>query len=232
MNYGEIQTEVAGNVIDTPPFVQSNIPFYINRAIRKLERRHNFYIMRALTPVFVTTEGVSTLGAVPADFKDWRARPYMVEFLGRVLPLATAVDPVEPQIAFGISVDTDQRMPYVVYRDNTSGTDTFYVAPLPDGNSDWSDGEYRIYVPYWKYLPDLAAEADTNWFTENAEEWVMYRATALAFEADHDLVNAQYWQKKADGEFAEIISFDKRLQFQGTDTLVPHQGMYEARIVV
>ena len=81
------------------------------------------------------------------------------------------------------------------------------VYPFPDGNSDWSDGNYRVQIPYWGYVPPLLAAADSNWFTVNAIEFLVSCTTALCFEAAMDPKGASYWNSRAWGPKWDGVNF-------------------------
>lgn len=78
-----LKTAVTGNLIDTPSFVEDAIPDLINRAYRKAQSKHNFWIMRAEQD-YTTTYNTRVLGAVPSDWKEWRGKPYFTEDNGGV----------------------------------------------------------------------------------------------------------------------------------------------------
>ena len=102
--------------------------------------------------------------------------------------------------------------------------------PLPDGLRDYSDGDYRVTVPYWRYLAALSGDSDTNWFTVNAIPWILSRATAEAFALNWDLAREAQWLAKAAVARGIVVNLDKRIWLGGFDTLVPHRGAREAKI--
>ena len=97
----------------------------------------------------------------------------------------------------------------------------FEVFPLPDGQSLYANGQYRIVVPYWKYLTALSASSDTNWFTANAEQWIVWKTASEAFFLDWDEERATFWAQKAAGARKEVIDLDKKYRLAGVRELVP-----------
>lgn len=233
MNFLELQTIVRTNVIDLPAAVTANVPIYINRAMVSLQNAHQFKVMEALSGPNVTVVGTRTLMAAPAAFKEARGDPYYVTNIGGVIPMRWAPGRAEAQSTFNIGTQ-DIGPPKLLVdaeHSNESEARNFEVFPLPDGFSDYAGGEYRVFVPYWRYLTPLSANGDTNWFTQNAEEYLEIMATAYAFYADWDENRGALWEARAKGrdgtpgmggKMREAILRDKRARIGGTETLVPH----------
>lgn len=219
MNFGEIKTEVGTFVIDLPATVTALLPNLINRAQKRLQR-HNFKIMRA-EATFTTTVGTRLIGSRPALWKEARGNPYYVEDLGSVREMFFA-DEANAVARYGNNPDLDFGDPRLIVEDATAGQ--FNVYPYPDGISDYSDGEYRITVPYWTYFAPLAADADTNWFTQNAENYLVYDAVAMAFYANEDEGRAKVWEVLALKEYNDIINTDKMQSVAEVQSFVPHLG--------
>lgn len=221
--YLELQTEVLANLIDTPTAVQTYVPTYVRRAVKALQVRHNFKVMSSATQL-VTTLSTRTLSSIPSNWKEARGRPYLVPFLdapNRKLVWASNGVNVIPR--FG--PQTEGR-PQVLIDANAGddGSGIIAVYPLPDGNSDYSDGEYRIQVPYWRFLPELSANGDTNWFTVNADEWITFTATADGFRANEDETRMTFYKQLAAEKWQEVVNRDKRAWVAGQETLAIHTG--------
>ncbi len=116
------------------------------------------------------------------------------------------------------------------------------VYPFPDGSSDWSDGNYRVNIPYWSYIPIPVGERDTNWFLVNGIEFLVAAATSACFEQEESFPSAQYWMKKAYGPrwdgasvstlggFAkQTINLDCGIQGMPSKTLTPRQDVFAPR---
>lgn len=219
--YKQLQTRVLSNVIDTPTAVINSVPRLINAALRELQIDHNFKVMEALFEP-VTTVGARNLGSVPADFKEYRGDPWFLKNDGTVSRMIAANKREDIWTAIN---EEDQSYPLVLLQaveTDNQGNGQFSVYPLPDGNSDYTDGEYRVKVPYWAYFDDLVNDGDTNWFTNNADLWLEYKATAEAFARNWDSNKQGIWTQMAAVEKAKVEKRDKLLRLSTySGALVP-----------
>lgn len=221
MNYGELKTEVLTHVIDTPTSVQTLVPNMVKRAVRKLQQKHNFKVMEAEIS-FITTPLNRTLGDRPTDWKQARGNPYIIEFNGRLVDMSWLASRSDAQFRWGTNSQFDYGRPQGLFEDDLP--QVFTVYPFPDALSDYTDGNYRVTVPYWKYLGNLIADGDSNWFTDNADEWIVYQAVSDAFYTNEDEQRAQVWAQRAKTQYADVLLLDKDRRLAETQTLVPHIG--------
>lgn len=221
MNFGEIKTEVSTFVIDVPASVTALLPNLINRSMKRLQQRHNFKVMEAKAS-FTTVVGTRLLGSVPPDWKEPRGNPYYVEDLGSVREMFFAQDEANAVARYGDDPDLDFGDPRLIVEDAT--LQQFNAYPYPDGISDYSDGEYRVVVPYWKFFTPLSADADTNWFTQNAENYIIYDSIAMAFYANEDEGRAKVWEVLAMKEYNDAINTDKARRVAEVQSFAPHLG--------
>lgn len=223
MTYLELRQAVLDALIDTPTIVQNAVPRLVNQAIKRIEQRFNFKIMEA-NQAYLTTKFVRSLTptVLPADFKEYRGKPVYTGSLGtsREVPVAPHRDSVLRRWA-----TDDIGDPHSLIVDASA----LEVWPLPDGVSEDPDGEYRINLPYWKYLPNLIADGDTNWFTLNADQFIINWAVAEGFALDWDENRADKWEMRAEKEAHAVILTGKKQYYSESDTLVPHQGVLEAQ---
>lgn len=219
----ELRTQVIGLLIDAPTVVQASVPQLVNNAMRELQKKHNFKVMEKRFQVN-TTAATRALGAMPADLKEFRleANPYYVRQLAGARPLVWATEPSEPAMVWAPADTGAPQVLVPLEPTDDVGTYAIEVWPLPDDASDWSDGEYRIHIPYFRYLPALTADGSTNWFTVNADEFIVRKATALGFAADWDETRSTYWHALAEEKSQEAIRADKRYRVSNVNTLVPH----------
>ncbi len=228
----QIQTRVKRRVIDLPASVTAEVPELVNEAIRSLETRHDFKVMETESSTFTTTVAIRSIGAVPSDFKKLRGRPFYVRNDGSIRRLLNPHARMAAERTFTRADANDKGKPALILdaEPDKDGARNFEVYPFPDGSSDYSGGEYRIIVPYWRFLADLSADADTNWFTVNAEEYVIFAATSEAFFLDWDEERAQIWSEKATQKANEIILADKHFRMAGVSTIVPHRDVNAPRL--
>lgn len=227
--FAELQARVLVAVIDAPTAIIAAVPGFVNRAITKLQQGHNFKTMERVA-AFTTVLSTRSIGAMPSDFKAFNGKPWRVSDSGSVLPLVWGSSHYGTLL--GINEESEGPPRSLLDSDDPTGTGArnWHVYPLPDGNSDYSDGEYRIKVPYFGYLTALSGSTDTNWFTVNAEDFIVDWAVAQAFAIDWDEQRMAVWLQKMDNERKDVVRVDKQYRLSGGDTLVPlHQGVYQPR---
>lgn len=222
----QLQDRVKRRIIDLPADTVLEIPGLINEAIRAAERRHNFRAMKA-DQEFVTANLNHILGTL-TSFKEVREKPWVryndggqrnIDFavseedLNKIFSRNSTLDKGRPQFVFQASVD----------QNNTA---TFEVYPYPDQTSDWAGGNWRVNIPYWKFLPDLSLSSDTNWFTNNAVEFVTDFATGLAFEFNEDEGRADRYFARAGADLKLLMRVDKNSYLPRVNTLVPRADVY------
>jgi hypothetical protein len=218
--FASIKDRVETRIIDLPAAVLAEVGTLVNKAMVRLQQTHNFKVMEALIEA-TTTVATRTLVAVPANFKEFRGEPYYVTDDGSTFPMTVvsskeALWPATDEEAEGYPRYILDGLP------SEAGDRSLEVYPLPDGNSDWTGGEYRIKVPYWRFVTELSGDADTNWFTVNGEEYLVERATAEGFLMDWDEQRAGVWLEKSEVSRREVVKLDKTLRISAMRTLVPH----------
>lgn len=221
MDFAALKTEVATLLIDAPTAITTLTPSFVNRALRKLQQKHNFKVMESEV-AFTTTALTRLLGPRPTDWKEPRGKPYYVSETGKLHEFVYAPSKADAIAAFGDNPDFDFGSPRAIWEVDLSGE--FDIYPYPDALSDYADGEYRVTLPYWKYLGNLIADSDTNWFTSNAEQWIIYKSVAEGFYANEDEGRAQLWDRRADREYADVLLADKRRRIANVEAFVPHLG--------
>lgn len=231
--YLDLRTRVLRALIDTPTNIQAEVPLLVNEALSKLQNKHNFFVMQARQAYItaVVDPPVRVLGAVPTDWKAWNGRPYYVEDLGSIHWLTIAPD--RGNVEYYRNTD-DTGPPRFILQAETdiNGVGNFEIFPFPDGLADYTDGEYRVEVPYWRYLPRLVADADTNWFLQqdDAIQYIIREATANGFELNEDDIRSDRWVLRQKATYNDIVMLDKHRWLSGMDTLVPHLGANESMV--
>lgn len=215
-----IKTDVAQLIIDLPANVQSAVGTLVNGAIRSMQRGYNYRAMEA-SNTFVTAEGSLALGTI-ANFKEYRDKgPYMLRQLSRSKKILTALS-TDVDMAVLSNVDFPLEPEFVINSVNQStGVWTFTLAPYPDTNSDWDDGNYRIIIPSYVYTSDLVNDGDHNWFTDNAADYITYKAVAEGFARDWDYDSMAIWLQRASEKFKEVRKADMSSRLSSVDSLVP-----------
>lgn len=224
-DYGDLQARVARRLIDAPQMVTDEVPRLVLQSIRNLQDRHNFWVMKGLISAQSTTYDEHVLRAKPTTWKGWRDFPYYLsEDPVRQYPIKVApnLSAIHAQSNWD---DYDHPRWLVLSEEPTeAGVQNIEVYPRPDQNSDWSDGEYRVYIPYWRYLADVSADSDTNWLTVYGNQFIEADATAAGFMLDWDEERAGLWEKKAEMAFKQLLKNDAMQVLAGMETLVPYDG--------
>jgi len=218
--FAELRTDVQNLIIDLPPTVLAAVPSLVNEAIRSMQRAYNYRAMEVSTS-FTTTVGSLALGTI-ANFKEYRDKgPYMLRQYAKARKLLTVLDTDVDQAVLS-DVLYPKEPEFILNSVNqSSGVWTFTLAPYPDDLSDWSDGNYRIVIPTYNYTAALVADGDSNWFTNNANDYIVYKATAEGFGRDWDYDSMALWLQRAKEKLDEIKKADKMNRLSSVDTLVP-----------
>jgi hypothetical protein len=143
--------------------------------------------------------------------------------------------------AFNVDPNRDVGMPQVLlHRVLTAVGDpiddqVWEVYPIPDGLANTSNGEYTIRVPYWSYLP---VPTTSDWFTDNATEYLVAKATAEAFLLNWDEPRYVAWLTKAGtmqrggatGLLGRVINRDKQFRLSNVDTIAIYPDVFMPRL--
>ena len=230
--YQQLQTRVGHIVIDQPASVQAQVPTLVNEAIRELQREHDFKVCE--TELTATTvAGQRSLVSRPANWLKWRSLPYIIGVDGHVNHLEWAASKMAAARDFGLTeggeadADIISGIPRALIERDASdelGTTTIDVYPLPDGNSLYTNGEYRIVIPYVKTLTVLSASSSQNWFTNNGEQAIAFKAAAMAFFLNWDEEKGTYWTQLAAAEMRKLILLDKKQRLSQVREVVPQHN--------
>lgn len=253
-------------LIDVPASISSSVTAtWINAGIFWLQAQHNFQVMQAET-LYVTTStpalGTSQthiIGQIPTDWKCKRGIPYFAEFIGNVQQMEWLAEreyvyrkwgiadfnQVGPPCELLIGEPENAQFPPVPSSPSNNLTGlNIECWPFPDGSSDWSDGNYRIHVPYYRYLPALALAGDTNWFTLDGPqaEFVIRYAVWQGFLFNEDEQRASVHKAVAlgtqyDGAHAQmlggwartVLDMDKGIMSMPARQLAMRRDVYAPR---
>lgn len=156
------------------------LPGAINRAIRHAQDFYNFPGTEA-TWSAVTTPLTRQLASFPADWKSPRGFPRLKDNTTNGWEeLEWLPDEQEATRRWGDSTVLDTGRPIGLLYVAGVGVSVY---PFPDALSDYGDGDYRITVPYYKYLPTLTTGSSANLFTTQvAEQFVIDAAFGFMLE--------------------------------------------------
>lgn len=249
--FSGMQTRVTRRVIDLPSAVVAEVPQLVNVALTKLQEAHNFKVMEGELPVFtqaltrnilVSVGGlaVSLYTQIP-NFKEWRGKPWYLNYVDgapRPMAWAGAREAVWGMFTQGGQITLDTGYPQLLLEEPPTdqfNNHTISVYPVADGNSDFPDGEYRITIPFYTYLPPLVNSGDNNWITNqtSGEEYIVHKATAMAFALNWDYEKATVEEQLAKLHFDDIVRTDKRFRLSNVREWAVHwRGANESKTTI
>ncbi len=228
MDNGQIKAEVASWLLDLPGDASSRIQGWVNEALKDATDRYNFRCMQAES-LPITVNQQRELLTKPSNWKEHRGEPYFFRQDGSTKPISWAQSEAQMIRSYAIQLPdegnttaADEGEPrYLLERETT--VDVF---PLPDDESDWNDGNYRLVLPYWKHMAAMSADADTNWLTERADYYVIWKAVALGMLWNKDFDGAALHEQKAERQFMRAKNQDKLSKLPDKLTLAVHRDVY------
>ncbi len=221
--FAELKTQLERWIIDNNIQLTNESGDLVNKAHREIQNRHNFKAMETKTSAteLVTTNITRTIASLPANWKEKRANPFIVDAAGNTDPIEWAPSEEEMVKLYDDNTTTDKGEPEFIYESFT-GFDSY---PYPDNQSDHGDGNYRITIPYWKYLDVLTADDDTDWITENLQWAVHSHALAWGFLLNEDEDRAAVWIQLAEQEIDRRMGQEKRKQVKRSGILTPRRDV-------
>lgn len=222
----DITARVQGILIVATTAATARIPPEIRQAQRDLEDAHGFLAMEDEQEL-VTVEDARS-HANYAKAADWirsrmDARPVRVDGTG-------AVQEIDWIISWGdrarlYSDDPlDKGAPRHVYERLSD----FLLFPYPDalapGGALFADGNWRVRIPYFKRLATLTSPAQTNWFSENAEEYLVQKAAGRVLAFNRDREESLFALQAARAERDRLIGEDKKRRLAKQRLLRPRAG--------
>jgi hypothetical protein len=208
-----IADRVAGILIDDNPDAVARIVPEIQKAQSDLETRsYKFLVQEAvISPTPQCTTGSPELCAVPSDWIEPNGDPFFYQIapfdqIGFVTPPLSWESSIEEMLKIyppALSPST-YSMPSLLYIEPILGK--IYLSP-------WPDDTYTIWVPYYKRLASLAAGSDSNWWTDNAEDYLAFRAAARVLSFNRDPEYMKY-EVMAEAEFKRLKRVDKLARYR------------------
>lgn len=230
-DFATIKSKVEGWVLDLPAATQAQIGNFVNHAITAAAERHNFRFMESeVTPAPVSTaENQRLLVAKPSDWKESRGLPFLLWQDGTTTEIdwAGSESEMNRSYAYQVAQETnttpaDSGQPKFLLEK----PDDIWVYPLPDLLSGWANGNYRVKIPYWAMPAALVQDGDSNFITDNGEQYVIWKAVSLAFMFNRDEERGDYYERKAEPEYRRVVRRDKLAQLPDRITLAPRKDAY------
>lgn len=190
MNFGEIKSTVADYLNRTD--LTNNIPFWVNTAMRKIERINNFNYMLSTTTSLAFADGSDSV-TPPSDLKEvvwW----YAVENNSKNFLEHVARKEIE-KLELDTSPTEDRPTKWAWVGTN------FKVVPT-------ADQTYTNKMLYYAKSAELSSDSDTNWLTNNVPEVLIYGALLEATPYLKDDQRIAVWNSYYEGALAELTSQD------------------------
>lgn len=221
-----IQARAEALILDTDALPSGAVVDWIQKAQREAEERYGFLAMEAEQPYTADggTNGIVLSAAKPSDWLRRRLDPYWISGTGKKVGIDWIGSDDELHSLYNPD-DAEQVGAPKHIEETASG---FNVYPTPDDaaptGSFYSDGLYRVRIPYWKRLATLSAGSDTNWFTDNAQAYLEWYAASEGMFFNRDREAGIEARTMAEAELARAIRFDKRLRLPRQVTMPVYLG--------
>jgi hypothetical protein len=179
------------------PDLESQIPTFVNMAMRRIERENNYACMEKKHDTTVLNDdGI----AIPSDFK--APKSYRVASGDNWYNLQlVSIDTMKA--SFAISETGPPTEKYAV--DHAS--EEIVVGPYPD-----TLAYYTIEFIYYGYTPDMSDDADTNFWTTTGWEALLYGALVEASGYLFNDARLVIWQAK----YLESVKSVKKADTEST----------------
>lgn len=222
----QIEAEVLRIVEDQPSDLTAAVVTHIQRAQRQIEERLDFRIQEEGI-VFDVIPSSFTY-AKPSDYLAAREAPFYLTDTS----LATEATGVPVSRVFlkrwtdPLENLGDPRVPgRPKYWAESEELIQFFPPGDDAGPSTTTAGAYEVKFPYFKRLPTLTSAGSTNWWTENLDDVLAWRAASMLFSELRDPI-AQFWSSVAAARYQEVVRATRRARFgQDNVQIFPKQSL-------
>jgi hypothetical protein len=220
MTYDEIVQTVEAILQDLPDDTVALIPYFVQEGQRRIEDSHGFLIMES-SETFDALEDAAVLAAKPANWRSKMDDPSLIDGFGRdtrMRWISQSKDIVD---------EFDHDDPLMVGKPEAllETGDALIVYPRPDAlspvGSVYADGIWRIRVPYWARQATLGGEIQQNWWTSNADRYLINHAASQGFLMNRDYPEFSRWEGETLLEKRRLVNFDKRARIPRQLALKP-----------
>jgi hypothetical protein len=226
MTFDEIVDAVEAILQDLPDETRAMIPYWVKEGQRRIEDSHGFLSMES-GAIFTAAADTAVLGARPADYRSALDDPYLIDGFGRDTRLRWIQQSKDIIDQFsGIDDPLMTGRPKAI----EETADAFIVWPRPDAlspvGSVYTDGLWRIGIPYWKRHATLGGEIQNNWWTDNADRYLMNHAASQGFLMNRDYPEHARWEGETLLEKRRLVNFDKRARLPRQLSYKPARAIF------
>lgn len=203
--FGELKTKISKRLQDTQGTAvsTSDVADAINTSIKYWKKKIFFFNQKSDS--ITLTEDSAVIPSIPSDFQfELSDAGFVVEDSQINYPLKKI-----PLAQYELEDIEGSGVPSVY----TWKSGSFYMYPYPQQ-------AYTMRINYIKDYDDLVLDGDTNDFTTNADQLIMYEALSrLHGELRQDEKMEAYYSARAQNEFSILSSFGKRKSGSGQLTI-------------
>lgn len=223
--FSELKDRVQSYLIDVSSDATGQIPAFLRQAQSEIEDRHGFMAMKAsIERATVASDGHSFID-LPTGWLRPRDDPFSTDGLGAIRPMGWILERYERNRLYPSTLTVGAPRHLMIGDPNISKLEVY---PIPDGLAPGTnDGEYIISCPYWSRLSTLSASSDSNWFSTNADHYLIWRAAAIGLAFNWGDDRAGVFAKMANDEMQKLIRTDKKSNVLRRLDLSPRRGPYD-----
>jgi len=225
MQFSELQSTIEEYLLDLPSDTVALVPTWINQAVKDAEKRHNFRNMERTLQI-VTTPNIRLQATAPVLYKQSRSDPFLIRNDGGVDEIDWAPSRSDMNRQYGDSTIIDIGSPQFILEifDEDNDATEFHSYPFPDTQSLYTDGNYRLSLPTYEFSALMVQGSDSNYVTNNAEFYVIYKAVEYGMFFNRDEERAIAYKSLAEIQYKIFKKWDKRKRIQRRNELTISLG--------
>ena len=221
----ELKQRVQSYLSDVSSDATDQIPAFLRQAQSEIEDRHGFQAMKAsIERNTVAADGHAFID-LPSLWLRPRDDPFSTDGLGAIRPMGWILERYERNRLYPSTLTVGAPRHLMVGDPNISKLEVY---PIPDGLAPSGvNGEYTLSCPYWSRLATLSADSSSNWFSTNADHYLIWRAVAIGLSFNWGDDRAGVFAKMAEEEMKKLIRVDKKSNVMRRFDLPPRRGPYD-----
>lgn len=231
----QIQSRVEDVVLELGSDAAGRVSPEILEAMKEIEEAHGFLHMEQ-TQEIVTVEDARDHASYAKDALFLRtrmdARPVLVDGTGATRKIDWLISK-DDEVDLYSDDPVDKGAPKHLYETATAWRIFPYPDALAPSGTLFSDGNWRVRIPCFYRIAQPGTPSGSNWWTDNAEQYLVHRAAARVLAFNRDWEEAALVQGEATVQQQRLIANDKRQRLAKQRLLRPNRGArgsaYQAR---